>query len=151
MKQLLYLFLTYPFRGACSFYKTIKTDRHARDALFGLLWFFIILGMVLYMASAYASNCKRAFSNEEYVDILIRSDQLKQELNIIIKNIGRSFDKVAMQKRFEIALKHRRFIAHQISKNLLKMDIKTSRFQHMKDIRDEIDKENLAFTNWMIK
>ena len=107
--------------------------------------------LLLLIPLAYA-DCKKAFTGEVYVGILIKSDQLKYEMNTIIKNINKtSFDKAVMMKRFEIALKHRRFIAHQISKNLLKMDIKTSRFEHMKTIRDEIDKENLRFTNWMVK
>ena len=113
-----------------------------------LLLFIVHPIMVLYIAGAYANDCIGVFTDEEYVDILIKSDQLKYELNTIIKNIETSFDKDAMQKRFEVALKHRRLIADQISRNLLKIDFKSSRFKHMKDIRDKIDEENLKFTNW---
>ena len=107
--------------------------------------------IILLLIPTASANCIRAFTNEEYVNILIKSDQLKHELGTIIKNIDKtSFDKSVMEKRFETALKHRRFIADQISRNLLKMDVQSSRFRHMKDIRDEIDKENLVFTNWRI-
>ena len=71
-----------------------------------LLLFIVYPIMVLYIAGAYANDCIRAFTNEEYVDILIKSDQLKYELNTIIKNIDKNpSEKNTMEKRFVLALK----------------------------------------------